>query len=40
VKSLSVDGRAELNVVNVNDGENRKFGTLTLGLSYTLFSKL
>jgi len=39
VKSLSIDGRAEMNVTDTDD-QTRKFGTLTIGLSYTLFSKL
>jgi hypothetical protein len=37
-KSLSVTGRAELNVVDTGD-ETRKFGNVTLGLAYQLFHK-
>ncbi|HKA25506.1 MAG TPA: outer membrane beta-barrel protein [Candidatus Eisenbacteria bacterium] len=39
VKSLSVDGRAEMNVIDTGD-KTRKFGNVTIGLSYQLFHKL
>jgi len=39
VHSLSVHGRAELNMVKT-DETSRKFGNLTIGLHYNLFSKL
>src|SRR5262249_28808107 len=39
VKSLTVDGRAEMNVIDTG-GETRKFGNVTIGLSYQIFSKL
>jgi len=39
LSKLSLHGRAELNVVDTGD-ETRKFGNLTIGLSYDLWSKL
>jgi hypothetical protein len=39
LSKVSVNGRAELNVLNTGD-KTRKFGNLTVGLSYDLWSKL